>query len=79
MLCSIWAPLLQLAVVLRQATKVRGGGTERGSGHREHRGQGRRPMGQAEWLEGKSLWNRTGHLRAWGFGLIEKGLLVKRY
>lgn len=34
-------------------------------------------MGQAEWLEGNSLWNRTGHLRAWGFGLTEKGLLVK--
>lgn len=45
MLCSVWAALLQLAVVLRLATKVRGRGTEGGSGHREHRGQGRRPMG----------------------------------
>lgn len=44
MLCSVWAALLQLAVVLRLATKVRGRGTG-GSGHREHRGQGRRPMG----------------------------------
>lgn len=85
MLCSIWAALLQLAVVLRLATKVRGG-TEGGSGHREHRSQehrehrsqGRRPMSQAEWLEGNSLWNRTGHPRAWGLELAEKGLLVKR-
>lgn len=75
MLYSIWAALLQLAVVLRLVTKVKGG-TEGRSGHREHRNQSRRPMGQAEWLEGNSLWNRTGHLRAWGFGLAEKGLLV---
>lgn len=35
-------------------------------------------MSQAEWLEGNSLWNRTGHPRAWGLELTEKGLLVKR-
>lgn len=67
MLGGIWAALLQLAVVLRLATKVRGG-TEGGSGHREHRGQGRRPMGQAEWLEGNSLWNRTGTLEPGDWG-----------
>lgn len=39
MLGGIWAALLQLAVVLRLATKVRGG-TEGGSGHREQETHG---------------------------------------
>lgn len=48
MLCSVWAALLQLAVVLRLATKVRGRGTEGGSGHREAQGPGQETHGRPQ-------------------------------